>query len=311
MNKKPKAKNTLVKTSKVATQVAKPAKSGGKGKSRVSSRLCNHDSLQKVFAAKGRPHLYAVARVNELDAEELLESNYKRVFIVGPTRIVLDIPRVDAKEVERSKEVIASNELVAGLAKYVGGSGHTGYPKNAFPLPIPWPDFSSPHVEPGFWYDLADIVRPIDAVIASCMGAHGRTGTTLALLAYIFGYIKESEVKTAMDLVEKVREVYCESAIESETQLQYIADVTGLPEGKWRPRKSPYAGGGHYGSSGVYYDHYSHRESWFVDKKERGVGGVVSGYTSYDNKDTVVKEDLLNDPFYYSDRLPLDYGDDK
>lgn len=86
---------------------------------------------------------------------------------------------------------------------------------------IAWPDYDIPALPPVFWHDLGRVlIHHNKSISILCAGGHGRTGTALAILAVIMGIHKE-------DPVLWVRKRYCDSAVESDAQLKYVALVTG------------------------------------------------------------------------------------
>lgn len=86
---------------------------------------------------------------------------------------------------------------------------------------IDWPDFGVP-AEPGpvaaSLKDALDRARAGERVEIGCLGAHGRTGTALAVLAVLAGH-------PADDAVEWVRRTYCDQAIETDEQAAFVADL--------------------------------------------------------------------------------------
>jgi len=89
-------------------------------------------------------------------------------------------------------------------------------------------DYKAPnHLSIEFWKDLLKRLRleytegRIKAVTVCCMGGHGRTGMALSILA---GLTKA----VSTDPVEFVRANYCEKAVESKAQLEYVEEITGI-----------------------------------------------------------------------------------
>ena len=68
-------------------------------------------------------------------------------------------------------------------------------------LPSTWP-----------WLDRA---RAGEVVEVGCLGGHGRTGTALACLAVLAGH-------PADDAVAWVRRTYCDRAVETDEQADYV-----------------------------------------------------------------------------------------
>jgi hypothetical protein len=85
-------------------------------------------------------------------------------------------------------------------------------------LNIPWSDYSLPPVRPEFWKELVKIL-PIGKVAVGCVGGHGRTGTAIAAI------LIASKKITAEEAIEFVRENYCDRAIETSKQEEYLVSV--------------------------------------------------------------------------------------
>lgn len=95
-------------------------------------------------------------------------------------------------------------------------------------ISLPVHDYDVLYLPADFWIDLlldlADFGRereePLDVLVA-CDGGHGRTGMVLSILAAL------TEV-TDGDPVAFVRQHYCEKAVETYGQIDYIKEITGL-----------------------------------------------------------------------------------
>lgn len=95
-------------------------------------------------------------------------------------------------------------------------------------ISLPIRDFAVPYLPADFWVDLlldlADFGRkreePLDVLVA-CDGGHGRTGMVLSILAVLTG-------ATDGDPVAFVRQHYCEKAVETYEQIDYIKEITGV-----------------------------------------------------------------------------------
>lgn len=117
-------------------------------------------------------------------------------------------------------------------------------------IEIEWPDMRTPRVPPAFWTSLVEDIRAKDqirTVQAQCMGGHGRTGTALAIF---LGLLRPSAYDTVDAVVKDLRMLYCEKAVETADQFEYIARATGKPyDGRVGPSK-------HYstGYSGTSYN---------------------------------------------------------
>lgn len=83
-------------------------------------------------------------------------------------------------------------------------------------LRLDWADRTAPPVGWEFWRRLRDKFEEGWAVVACCMGGHGRTGTCLAALLIEDGF-------SADDAIDHVRTVHCKEAIETESQELYLS----------------------------------------------------------------------------------------
>jgi len=85
-------------------------------------------------------------------------------------------------------------------------------------ISINWPDMGTPPVHLEFWETLQAAVKQanINKVLFYCMGGHGRTGTALAL-TYVTGM-----AISAQAAIHHIRKEYCDSAIETQAQEDYI-----------------------------------------------------------------------------------------
>lgn len=84
---------------------------------------------------------------------------------------------------------------------------------------LAWPDFGVPADGRSLRKTLAGVLeraRAGEAVEIGCLGAHGRTGTALACLAVLTGV-------DADRAVEWVRANYCEKAVETPQQAEFVS----------------------------------------------------------------------------------------
>jgi len=88
-------------------------------------------------------------------------------------------------------------------------------------------DREAPRLSPKFWYALRDLIvkHRYTKIIPCCFGGHGRTGTVACCLLVAFGVAGSAE-----SAVKLVRKTYCERAVESKAQIDYINAV--VKEGK-------------------------------------------------------------------------------
>lgn len=103
-----------------------------------------------------------------------------------------------------------------------------------FVAPLPWlrlpiKDYGIPVQNRKFWLALnRDILAMIThgtKVVVFCQGGHGRTGMVAAILCYLL-----NPAAIGSDPVTWVRERYCQSAVETERQHEYVHKVLKLPK---------------------------------------------------------------------------------
>jgi protein-tyrosine phosphatase len=83
-------------------------------------------------------------------------------------------------------------------------------------IQLDWPDYGITGLPRQFWIDLLNYLDENKfKMVVFCLGGHGRTGTAIASMLVVLGY----EPLTA---IKWVRENYCDEAIESASQEQYI-----------------------------------------------------------------------------------------
>lgn len=86
---------------------------------------------------------------------------------------------------------------------------------------ITWPDYAIPRIKKPIWVSLAkSIIKENSPIFIACQGGHGRTGSALAILGGLLGcYDKDA------DPVLVVRTKYCDHAVETQTQIDYVEKI--------------------------------------------------------------------------------------
>lgn len=87
---------------------------------------------------------------------------------------------------------------------------------------IEWPDFGVPGLDTETWAQLLTQLIPLGPLFVGCQGGHGRTGTALAVIGCLLDMIPKDA-----DPVAYVRAHYCDEAVESKAQIEYITAITG------------------------------------------------------------------------------------
>ena len=102
-------------------------------------------------------------------------------------------------------------------------------------ISMDFPDFGVPQVQDLFWYALCDDIHEHDikTVSTQCAGGHGRTGVQLCILYYLLNDddVKAS-IKDTAQLIELIRDLHCEHAVETNEQQKYIARILDIPAGE-------------------------------------------------------------------------------
>lgn len=128
-------------------------------------------------------------------------------------------------------------------------------------IQIIWPDLGAPSLTREWWQAFVEWLFSIEAetdMVIYCMGGHGRTGTALLLLALLSGAVPDGE-----EPLEWLRDHYCMDAVETLTQIDYIAAITGEDVEDWEPS--------HYG----YHHHLGSGASGTTVGAERLTDNVV------------------------------------
>lgn len=141
-------------------------------------------------------------------------------------------------------------------------------------IALDWSDYKAADLGREDWLMLVEELRearkdgrlPKD-VLVCCVGGHGRTGTCLSILASLMGACPGE------DPVKFVRGIYCNKAVESIEQLDYIEEVCQV-EVKEEPAKSWGKTTYNYGAMGGYTDGGNWYGGGVVVDQPVGQGGV-------------------------------------
>ncbi len=92
-------------------------------------------------------------------------------------------------------------------------------------LSIDWPDFGVPFISAVWWKGLVRFLQDFDGeVVFFCQGGHGRTGTALTIVS-LLGDVNSSDAVECP--LYWIRENYCDHAVETFEQVDYIEKLTG------------------------------------------------------------------------------------
>jgi hypothetical protein len=138
-------------------------------------------------------------------------------------------------------------------------------------MEIEWPDYGVPTLTRPQWDAIVKAVlergRPL---MVCCVGGHGRTGTALSILLTLMGVVPEDA-----DPVTFVRDAYCDEAVETVGQLNYVGRITGRKvTAKIAPKTWPatYSGSGGYSGSSK---GWSHETGWKPDPPKASTGSLL------------------------------------
>ena len=151
-------------------------------------------------------------------------------------------------------------------------------------IKIDWRDMGTPYMTQAMWLALVADLKALGKqdVLVCCMGGHGRTGTALAILSALMLGEKEP--------IKFVRRVYCEEAVETEKQVKYVEEITGLTlNDKSSKGALSYAGGYTTNSSSGYVGYPSGSYTTTTFDKEKGVWVAEKGGASK-SKDEIAAE---------------------
>lgn len=89
-------------------------------------------------------------------------------------------------------------------------------------IDLNWPDMGVPYsATKELWQHLVDMIPQDSVIVATCMGGHGRTGSFIAILAGLLDGLKGKKA------IDTVRKNYCECAVETSGQEEYICKILG------------------------------------------------------------------------------------
>jgi len=101
--------------------------------------------------------------------------------------------------------------------------------KPADEMRLEWPDQGFPGLNAKFWTDFTDwTVKHYKKLVVFCVGGHGRTGTAIACIlmaACKAGMLKKKTFGDAEAVSEWIWDKYCDKAIESKTQDDYLVYI--------------------------------------------------------------------------------------
>ena len=146
--------------------------------------------------------------------------------------LVFRIPNVSLR-IDLSGLAIGDTQLVGGNT-----AAHALLPESLFAqkvsvLSINWQDGTAHTLDVTWWETLIGAIKTLpdgSSVSVCCVGGTGRTGTVLAILAGLTGQLGFNEDIQAMetDPVQWMRDHYYDDSVETEEQLWYVEDITGM-----------------------------------------------------------------------------------
>lgn len=90
-------------------------------------------------------------------------------------------------------------------------------------MTVDWSDGGVPGMGKVWWREMYSAIGKLEGdVVVYCMGGHGRTGTFLAIMAALAGK------KYKGCPVLWVRKNYCDKAVETSSQIEYVEQMTGV-----------------------------------------------------------------------------------
>lgn len=164
---------------------------------KLSRKQCHREGSH--ILTMGKMKLYAGSNQCEYDRYSLV------INLTGSVSYWYDQPA----------GIEGANKLVPTFLSSFGPTVEQQIPQ----LIIPWKDGGVPSFTKDQWMQLIGDLKQLDGrVLVHCIGGHGRTGTALAILLSLTGAMKK-------DPVAWLRKHYCEEAVETKKQIEYIQSL--------------------------------------------------------------------------------------
>lgn len=162
------------------------------------SDYCHHFPSEPIFGSKDK-------QIHIADFQGL-ESDWRKFdFVVDCGQVLVKSTFVD------DPIMLGDPDLIRALRQYTVPLD----PNRPRVLQLDWPDREAPPLHPQFFVDLESQLK--GNVVVSCVGGHGRSGTTMVCLMMVM--FKDYTPFTAMC---HLRALHCPRAIEGARQHEYI-----------------------------------------------------------------------------------------
>ena len=122
---------------------------------------------------------------------------------------------------------LGNTQLVGGNEAAYSQLPHSLFAAKVPSLSIDWADGTAHTLDVTWWETLVEAIKvlPVESSVAvCCVGGTGRTGTVLAILAGLTHQLGPDDT----DPVQWMRAHYYDDAVETEEQMWYVEDITGL-----------------------------------------------------------------------------------
>ncbi|MCH7840226.1 MAG: hypothetical protein IID38_08335 [Planctomycetes bacterium] len=140
--------------------------------------------------------------------------------------LVSRIPNLSLR-IDLSGLDLGNTQLVGGNEAAYSQLPHSLFATKVPSLSIDWADGTAHTLDVTWWETLIRAIEALpdgSSVAVCCVGGTGRTGTVLAILAGLTGQLGPDDT----DPVKWMRDRYYDDAVESEEQMWYVEDITGL-----------------------------------------------------------------------------------